>query len=97
MAGLKPVRLGDFRWRTCPLEALMAYSKCPVCGRAVAKVRVVSIDPDPFMFGLEDLRGPIRLAFLCPHDGCGADLLSRTADVVGSHRAGRGRDDSVVE
>ena len=52
----------------------MAYSKCPACGRAIAKVRVVLVDPDPFMFTPEDLRPPGRLGFLCPHKGCGADL-----------------------
>jgi len=52
----------------------MAYSKCPACGRAIARVRVVLVDPDPFMVTPDALRPPMRLGFLCPHKGCGADL-----------------------
>jgi len=58
----------------------MAYSKCPACGRAIAKVRVVLIDPDPFMFTPEALRAPMRLGFVCPHVGCRVDLQARALD-----------------
>ena len=60
----------------------MAYSKCPACDRAIAKVRVVLVDPDPFMFTPEDLRPPGRLGFLCSHKGCGADLQRGGAPAI---------------
>jgi len=52
----------------------MAYPKCPACDRAIAKVRVVAVDTDPFGFTPDDLRAPMRLGVFCPHEGCGIEL-----------------------
>ena len=53
----------------------MAYSKCPACGRAVARVRVAPLVPDPFLLPFGDFCPPARLSLFCPHAGCGVDLL----------------------
>jgi len=70
----------------------MAYSKCVACGRAVAKVRVVAIDTDPFRFMPEALQGPMRLGFFCPHEGCRAELRGPGGDPTGGSKFLRDRE-----
>jgi len=74
----------------------MAYSKCPACGRAIAKVRVVLIDPDPFMFMPDALRPPMRLGLVCAHAGCGADLQRGEAPAIDQTPSGAASEDKLL-